>query len=171
MECSGGTKSKIQDPRSKLSEHDTVRAHRGIAPKCHTLSADMSGGAVNLIPYFWDFPVFDVQAPLRHTPPPPPPPPRVGATDLWVIAVCGVSRFVEYERDRWSRVVRLRAIKKGQNLDYLSSWEGLFISDDTRTWRMRKWNSEHAYYTLFIPDGISKRSPRHAAVADPAGRK
>ena len=53
-------------------------------------------GAVNLIPYIWDFPVFDtlnairalrawwrkrypfyaddVQAPMRHTPPPPPPP-------------------------------------------------------------------------------------------------
>ena len=45
----------------QLSEHDTVRAHRGIAPKCHTLSADMSGGsgAVNLILYFWDYPVFD----------------------------------------------------------------------------------------------------------------
>ena len=45
---------------------NTVRAHRGIAPKFDTLSADMSaGGAVNLIPYFLDFPVFDTLNAIR----------------------------------------------------------------------------------------------------------
>ena len=45
---------------------NTVRAHRGIAPKFDTLSADMSAGrAVNLIPYFWDFPVFDTLNTIR----------------------------------------------------------------------------------------------------------
>ena len=35
---------------------DGVRAHQGIAPKFPTLSADLSGGSVNLIPFFSYFP-------------------------------------------------------------------------------------------------------------------
>ena len=45
----------------RLSKHDTVRAQRAIAPKFPTLSADLSGGSVNLIPFYSYFPVFDTR--------------------------------------------------------------------------------------------------------------
>ena len=53
------------DTHAQLSEHGTVRAHRGIAPKFHTLSADhprtyLSGGSVNLIPFFFHIFLFSI---------------------------------------------------------------------------------------------------------------
>ena len=50
----------------QLSEHHTARAHRGIAPRFPTISADLSGGSVNLIPFFSSyFPVFDTLNAIR----------------------------------------------------------------------------------------------------------
>ena len=52
----------------QLSEPDTMRAHRGIAPKFHTLSADMSGGSCEFDTLFLRFLRFDTLVAKKKIP-------------------------------------------------------------------------------------------------------